>query len=256
MNHLTEEQFEDIIQGSLMEPKHIAECQQCRKILADKRAIANRLRSAFASVAPNKNLSNNIRSQLFNKKTIRQVQHVRQPWNIGFKKLVWPAAAAAALFIVAILGIYFTNPPSAMAARAELVKIHEHNLSGNHKFYSESDPEKLAEYFIEKLGFIPSMPSLGQGMEIRGCCIRHFQGQIVGSYVVDTPEGVMSVIVVTDEPQTLGISSKFEYQGHSFYKSSFAKCEMVATRLGIYSYCAVGEISHEFLAELLVRLIP
>jgi hypothetical protein len=74
--------------------------------------------------------------------------------------------------------------------------------------------------------------------------------------VVDTPQGVMSVIVVTDEPHTLGMSSRFEYKEQTFYKSSFAKCDMVATRLGDFSYCAVGEISHEFLTELLVQLIP
>lgn len=255
MNHLTEEQFEDIIRSSLMEPKHIEECEQCRKLLADKRAIANRLRSAFASVTPDKKIADNIRAQLSNKAAIRQEQHVRQFWNIGLKKMVWPAAAAV-LLIVVILGTYVVNPPSAMAARAELVKIHQNNLSGDHKFYSESDPEKLAVYLKDKLGFSPSMPALGRGMEIRGCCVRHFRGQIVGSYVVDTPNGVMSVIVVTDEPQTLGIGSKFEYQGYTFYKSSFAKCDMVAIKLGDYSYCAVGEISHKFLTELLVRLMP
>jgi hypothetical protein len=31
---------------------------------------------------------------------------------------------------------------------------------------------------------------------------------------------------------------------------------MVTVRLGDYSYCAVGEISHEYLTELLSQLIP
>jgi hypothetical protein len=79
---------------------------------------------------------------------------------------------------------------------------------------------------------------------------------VVGSYVVDTPEGVMSVVVVTDKPESLGISDKFEKGQHTFWKSSFAKCSMVSVRIRDYSYCAVGEISHEYLTELLSRLIP
>ena len=55
MNHLTDEQFEDIIQGSLPEPQHLLDCERCRELLAEKAAIANRLRSAFASVKPGAN---------------------------------------------------------------------------------------------------------------------------------------------------------------------------------------------------------
>ncbi len=143
-----------------------------------------------------------------------------------------------------------------MAARAELVKIHRHNLSADHEFYSEADPAKLAEYFKSKLGFSPFMPVPSQGMVLRGCCVRQFRGQIVGSYVVDTPQGVISVVVVTDKPQSLGMGDKFERQGRVFWKSSFAKCDMVTVRLGDYSYCAVGEVSHEYLTELLSRLMP
>ncbi len=66
----------------------------------------------------------------------------------------------------------------------------------------------------------------------------------------------MSVVVVTDKPETLGMGDKFERQGRVFWKSSFAKCDMVTVRLGDYSYCAVGEVSHEYLTDLLNRLIP
>jgi hypothetical protein len=256
VNHLTEEQFEDVIKGSIPEPEHVSDCEQCRNVLAQKRALANRLRAAFTTIKPNKDLANNIRTKLISSaKVPEKTQHDKWFRIISFKTIAWPAAAAV-LLIAIILGTYVINPPAAIGAPAELVKIHQHNLSDNHEFYSESDSEKLAEYFKDKLGFSPSMPALGRGMEIRGCCVRHFRGRIVGSYVVDTPRGVISVIVVTDEPHTLGMGKGFEYQGQTFYKSSFAKCDMVATRLGDFSYCAVGEITHECLTELLVQLIP
>jgi hypothetical protein len=168
----------------------------------------------------------------------------------------WPAVAAAVLVIGTILGIYVIRPSPAAAAHAALVRIHRHNLSPNHEFYSEADPKKLAEYFKNNLGFSPSMPRPAQGLALRGCCVRHFRGQIVGSYVVETPEGVMSVVVVTDRPESLGMGRKFQRAGRTFWESSFAKCDMVTVRLGDVSYCAVGETSHEYLTELLSQLIP
>ena len=255
MSHLTEEQFEDMIQGQLSEPQHLADCDLCRELLDEKKAIANRMRNAFASVKPNKQLANNIRMQLTNKTELKQPQFVKRLLNVHFRKIAWPAAAAAVLVMAVILGLYVVSPPPAMA---ELVKIHNHNLSADHdhEFFSEADPEKLAEYFKSKLGFSPSMPTTDQGMALRGCCVRHFRGKVVGSYVVDTPQGIMSVIVVTDKPETLGMGDKFEHQGRVFWKSSFARCDMVTVRLGDYSYCAVGEISHEYLTKLLSRLMP
>jgi hypothetical protein len=257
MTHLTDEQFEDIIQGTIPEPEHVSGCEQCRNALASKRATAERLRAAFASVKPSENLAANIRAELTkSSKAPEKVWHAGHPSIIRLTKAVWPAAAAAVLIIAVILGIYGISPQPVLGAPAELVQIHQHNLSDSHEFYSESDPKKLAEYFKEKLGFSPSMPALGRGMEIRGCCVRHFQGKIVGSYVVDTPEAVISIIAVTAEPQTLDMNSSFEYEGHTFYKATFAKCDMVATRLGNYTYCAVGEVSHDYLTQLLASLIP
>ena len=223
MNHFTDEQFEDIIHGVLPEPEHLTDCGRCRELLAEKTAIAYRLRSAFASVKPDERLVKKIRAQLTNEAVPKRVQSVKWLWNIRLRRIAWPVAAAAVLAIGILLSVYLMTPASAMAAQAELVKIHKHNLSAEHKFNSEADPEKLAEYFKSKLGFSPFIPVLGQGMKLRGCCIRHFRGQIVGSYVVDIPQGVISVIVVTDKPQSLGMGDKFERQGRVFWKSSFAQ---------------------------------
>ena len=133
MNHLTNEQFEDIIQGLLPEPEHLVDCDRCIELLAEKAAIAERLRSAFASVKPDEQLANNIRMQLSNKAVQKQPQFAKRLSNIRFKRIVWPAAAAAVLVMAVIFGIYSISPSSAMAAQAELVKIHKHNLSADHE---------------------------------------------------------------------------------------------------------------------------
>jgi hypothetical protein len=256
MDHLTDEQFEDIMQGEKVDLKHLSQCQDCKDRLAEKKAIAARLRSAFGSIQAGPDLTDRIRSKLhataapaITDQPVRRVLPNRHRWQL------WPglAAAAAILIVLVPLSLYFGSPST---AQAELVKIHNHNLSPDHEFYSEAEPGKLAEYFKDKLGFNPRLPESGHGMALRGCCVKHFRGKVVGSYVVDTPQGVMSVVVVTDKPESLGIKSKFKKGQHTYWKSSFAKCDMVSVRIGDYSYCAVGEISHEYLTELLSRLIP
>ncbi len=255
MSHLTEEQFEDIIQGNLPEPEHITECEACKRTLEEKRALTKRLRGAFASINLKEKFAAKVRAKLRDSAKISQtVHHTKLIRIIPFKVVAWPVAAAV-LIIAVIIGIYAAGPRSAMAAPAELVKIHQSNLAESHNFYNESDPEKLAKYLKDELGFSPSLPVPGQGMALRGCCIRHFRGQIAGSYVVNTPEGIISIVIVTDKPDSLGLESRFEQDNHIFYKGSFAKCNMVAARLGNYSYCAIGGISYEYLTELLSRLL-
>lgn len=256
MNHFTDEQFEDIMQGEDIDLTHLRQCRDCQNRLAEKQAVAARLRSAFSSVQPGQNLSKKIRRRI--NATAEVTMTFQRTWLNRRSRQLWPvlAAAAAILIVLVPLSLYFGAPSAASAAQAELVRIHEHNLSPDHEFYSEAEPEKLAEYFKSKLGFNLRLPEPGHGMALRGCCVRHFRGQVVGSYVVDTPEGVMSVVVVTDKPESLGITAKFKKGQHTYWKSSFAKCDMVSVRIGDYSYCAVGEISHEYLTELLSRLLP
>jgi hypothetical protein len=72
---------------------------------------------------------------------------------------------------------------------------------------------------------------------------------------------VISIIVVTDTPKEIAMRRmpKQKGYGQSFWKSSYAQCNMVTVRLGDYSYCAIGEISeisHKYLKDLLNRLLP
>jgi hypothetical protein len=257
MNHVTEEQFEQILHGVETKTDHLANCGLCRDRLAQKQALADRLRSAFASIGHSEELAQRIRRRI-NVRTVSKEQSIlRDIFHIHAHWKGWAAvtSVAAAIIVLVPLIMYFSAPPSALAAQAELVKIHEHNLSPDHEFYSEADPEELVAYFKDKLGFDPLLPKPVSGLALRGCCVRHFQGQIVGSYVVDTPEGVMSVIVVTDKPESLGFVGKFKLGQQIYYKGSFAKCDMVSVRIGGYSYCAVGEISHRYLTDLLSRLL-
>ena len=257
MSHLSEEQFEQILQGSEVFNDHLDECDICLNILAEKKALKERMSSAFSNIKPSADLANRIRQSISHKQKPQKtlIFKIQQELRSHWKAVTAATTAIAAMLILAPLVLY-TSPPTANAAQAALVEIHEHNISGGQEFHSEADPEKLAAYFKDNLGFDILMPESEQGMALRGCCVRHFQGQVAGSYVVDTSEGVISVIVVTDTPKSMGISDKSQKDGRMYWKSHFANNDMVLVRIGEYSYCAVGEISHEYLTDLLSRLLP
>jgi hypothetical protein len=147
-----------------------------------------------------------------------------------------------------------TSANPASAAQAELVRIHTGNLAAHHPFYTEADPAKLADYLKTQLGFEPAAPRVGQGMAIRGCCLAHFKGEHVGSYVVDTPRGPISIIVMPQAPEGLGMHEKLQAGGKTFWADSFARNSMVAVRIGNYTYCAVGEVPHDLLTQVLLDL--
>ncbi len=257
MTHLTEEQFERIMQSGQTQDTHLGSCQLCRSQLAEKRALAARLKNAFANVSAGGELADRIRDSLPADTSPARARLASRIFDIRAHRRRWAVAASAvaAMVVVAPIVIYLLTPSPAVAAQKALVKIHQHNLSQHNDFFTEAQPEKLADYFREKLGFNPRLPTPGHGLALRGCCVRHFKGAIVGSYVVDTPQGVMSIVIVTDRPETLGMSTQFAHGSDIFWKSYFAKCSMVSTRIGQYTYCAVGEISHRYLTELLARLL-
>ena len=138
----------------------------------------------------------------------------------------------------------------------ELITIHQQNLSPHEEFHASTDSQQLAEYFKNRLGFVPAMPRLNRGMDLRGCCVTHFRNKLVGSYVVQTPQGLVSIIVMTDKPESLGMQNTFHVAGRTYRAGTFAKCNMVAMRLNQYTYAAVGRVSHELLTDLLSRLVP
>ncbi|MHC4431459.1 MAG: anti-sigma factor family protein [Planctomycetota bacterium] len=260
MSHITDEQFEDILQGKDADHAHLRQCKDCRDRLAEKRAIAERLRSAFGSVRAGSDLADRISQKLGTATgAVASDRPAKRVLLDRHRRPLWPALAAAAVTMIVLvpLSMYFGTSSTAKAAQAELVGIHKENLGPDRVFFSDAEPEKLAEYFKSELGFGPAFPCTGQGMAIRGCCVAHFRDRIVGSYVVDTPEGVISIIVVTDTPKSLGMRRMSERtrSGQTCWKASFARCRMVTVRLGDYSYCAVGEISHKYLLELISRLL-
>jgi hypothetical protein len=78
----------------------------------------------------------------------------------------------------------------------------------------------------------------------------------VGSYVVETPEGIISIVVVSDKPETLGLSASIQEDEYAYFMGHLEKCNMVSVRIDEYTYCAVGEVPNEYLKSLLMQLLP
>jgi hypothetical protein len=251
MKHLTDIELEEMVRMVDPDNEHLLQCEHCKGRLAEIRALKSQLQSAFTPVRASEELAGKIRKQLSSR-----MSKAHSSLHSSLRRLGWTASAAAAILLVITIGMLTLRPSAAEAARAELFDIHISNVAGNHEFHTTSDPAELAEYFKDKLGFTPSLPEPGKGMALRGCCVRHFKDQVVGSYVVDTPEGVMSIVVVTDSAESMGMVVTKLDNCRSFYKGDFAQSNMVAIRMGQYSYCAVGEISHDYLIDLLSKLLP
>lgn len=260
MTHLNDEQLESALQDPATQAEHLEGCSECQRRLEELQAVRQRLQTAFASVQTPPSLSKRIEAALRDgpDSAMSAVKAVsRQPMALRFRRYSWHMAAAAALILAAVpLFVYFAQPSPAQAAQQELVNIHRHNLAGSHGFYSEDEPAKLAHYFKDQLGFEPAMPKLNQGMAIRGCCTARFNEKIVGSYVVDTPHGVVSIIVISDSPEAVGLSRQDGRDGKPIWTGHMTLCNMAAVRMGGLTYTAVSEIPQDSLIQLLGMLVP
>jgi hypothetical protein len=247
--HLNDEQLEEARSGSQGHAGHLAVCADCRQRLAEQRETSSRLHDAFAAVRAGDDLAARVRQGLAKPKA--------RPLIIRWM----PALAAAAALIIAVpLIVISLSSSDAQAAQSQLAQIHQTNLDeiGNPtRFYSEDDPAKLAAYFKEKLHFSPAMPKPDQGLAMRGCCVAHFGKDVAGSYVVKTPSGLISIIIVQRSPRELDLKDAVNVNGKAYFRGAYAKCNMVVTRLGNYTYCAVAnnDVSPDKLIDLLGRLV-
>jgi hypothetical protein len=248
--HLNDEQFEEALAGAEIFAEHLSACADCRRRLQAHQQMRGRLQRAFSSTAAPADLAGRVRGGMSKPKVRLRV--IR--WMPAL------AAAAAALILAVPLIVISLSTSDVQAAASQLAQIHQANLAQMNnptQFYAQDDPAKLAAYFKDKLHFKPAMPKLEQGLEMRGCCKSHFDHGIVGSYVVQTPSGYTSIVVVRDAPERLGLKDKMERNGQTYFHGVSGCCTLVAVRLGEYTYCAVtmSDLGTDKLVDLLGRLV-
>ncbi len=255
MSHLTQEQFEDILQGRAEAPEHLNRCAQCRAHLAEQQALARRVDQAFSSVYASPALADRILAHVAvgrapaAAKTRARVIALRAFHTIG------PGlAVAAALIIVAILRSSYVDPVArSRAAQTALVGIHRINLDSLDELRNDVRSARHCPCREGKMGG-PSMPCCERGLCRCGCQMREFRGRQVPSCVIEEPNSVpVSVVVVPESPQDLGmtVGPTTTAAGQTIWQARFDSCSMALVRLGEESCCVIGRVPQEDLVAVL-----
>lgn len=259
MNHLTDEQLEDVLLTGHAETGHLDGCPQCRARLAEKQAIGNRLRAAFADVHAPAGLADRIRAVLPSRDEPRNTEAGRVlpvPWP---KWATW-VGVAAVLAIGAGLLFRFGLPAFETEAQAQLIQVHQANQEPNSGVFLDSDPARLANHLRSRLGVAPQPPHTGDGITLRGCCVRTFCRTPVGSYILNTPAGMVSIIGIRTSPQSVGLQKTSHCAGCgrdcACWKKSLGKVNLAAIQREEFAYYAVGTGSAEQLTAVLMAAYP
>jgi len=257
MNHLTDEQLEQALAAGAPFRDHLDACPACRRRLEEHRAVRDRLRTAFASVTAGEDFRARLQHQLASALPEHgQPSQARAPRRAsrGLRFRLWPAVAAAAMLIVAVPVVFYLSEPRTAAAADQLAAIHARNLDPEMPLIAPSDPVGMKAFFRKRLGYLPALPESVTDVSIRGCCLCHFRDRAAGTYVVRTGAGPVSIVVLTDALESLGMATSRSKAGDRIARGAKGKCNVVARRIGEYTYCAVGEAPHDVLDELLHKL--
>ncbi len=258
MTHLTQEQFEEILQAGGKVPEHVDQCPDCRARLEEKRALAQRVRGAFSAIQAGPDLINRIRADI----AAGQATPAERAWPriipLRFHRHVWSAFAAAAIIVIAIAAItfYIDTGSQIKAAQTELIGIHQANLSSLEQSAAIGDPGGASAHVANKVGYSPAMPCAGAGLNACCCGVRQFCGRPVASYVVKGPNAPVSVIVVPHSPKALGMTPAKDDAAakRAIWQAKCGNCNMASVRIGERSYCAVGQVTQEELTRVLNAL--
>jgi anti-sigma factor RsiW len=260
MNHLTEEQFEDILRDAAHVPEHVDRCPLCRARLDENRVIAQRVPKAFLSVGAPPGLADRIRTGVAALAEPAATPRGRVriiPFYI--QRYLWPGlTAVAAILILGVpMGFYVSTGSQANAAPVALAEIHHTNLDSLGQLVSNDDPRALCKYLEDRVGHSPAMLCTGSGLDMCGCCVRKFQGRPVASYVVRSEHAPISVIAVPQSPEALGmtLAGSKTATARDLWQARHGCCNIASVRIGEYSYCAVGQVTQEKLAAVLRALL-
>lgn len=260
MSHLTEEQFEDVLQGRANVPEHVDRCPQCRARLEEKRALVDRLRQSFSSIHAGADLAGRIRTRIAAAGQTATVP-ATPPRILAFRvrRHIWSVLAiAAAIFVIAIpRSLHIDTGPRTTAAQTALAGIHFANLDSLDHLMADTDSGKHCPCAEGKLDGGTAMPCCQRGLCLCGCQMREFQGRFVESCVMQEPNASpVSVVVVSELPSDLGMTPAgiMTGTGQPIWRASCGSCNMASVRRGEHSCCVIGQVPTEDLVAVLNAL--
>ncbi len=248
---LTDEKLEDLVRGEggceVLDP-------ETQTIVTDHRRLRNRLRAACYSQSPDPALAFRVHGAI--REAMGESSEGTQPSRI---RSFWPAAASAAAVLLVVLAArtLLFSPQSApggqnKVSQAILAHIHEEHS----EFGRPSIPFRRREQFIRAIkaatGLTPVLPT-SQLYPIRGGGAPIFFGEHAAAYVLGTPHGEVTVIVMRQKPDTLDFDHCWPVDGGQVrtWACGFKTDKMVARRIGGLTYCVVGRLTHSQLSSIL-----
>lgn len=257
MSHLTEEQFEDILQGRAEASGHLDRCPECRHRLDEKRALARRVSQAFSSIHASAGLAGRIRTEIAALE--RPAPGTAAPARIlplRARRHIWSGVAiAAAILIIAIpRSLQIHTSSGARAAQTALAGIHRTNLDSLEHLMEDEGSHQPCRCMASEMNGGVAMPCCTRGLCLCGCQMRDFQGRVVPSCVIEKPNTPpVSVVLVPEAPETLGMTlgTGRTATGQAIWHATCGTCNMASVRMGTGSCCVLGDIPPENLVALL-----
>ncbi len=257
MSHLTEEQFEDILQGRAGVPGHLDDCLECRHRLEEKRALARRVSKAFSSIHAGADLAGRIRAGIAAAGQPATGTTARpRILSLRARRHIWSGLAiAAAILIVAIpRSLQIHTSSGAKAAQTALAGIHRTNLGSLEQLMEDEGSAKKCQCMAGKMEDGTAMPCCARGLCMCGCRMRDFQGRVVPSCIVEQPNTpAISVVLIPAEPEALGMTlgTGRTVIGQAIWHATCGTCNMASVRMGAGSCCVIGDVPTENLVALL-----
>ncbi|MCE5278031.1 MAG: hypothetical protein ABFD92_05770 [Planctomycetaceae bacterium] len=258
--HLTAEQFEEALLNEAAHAGHLGACSQCREALAGMRSLRARLRAAHEGVHAPAELAARIRRQTVgvSQQCAGQAPPLTEPGRrvMRFPHLWRYASLAAAAMVLVVAGAAMLWPADASAAQAALVEIHRQNVQAMTHGGSNvhcGNAQEMEAFLKDKTGCSLSAPC--GGGEVACCCTQKFRGRAVGCFVLKTAQGPVSLVVVPDKVETLGMGGSVRIDGRTARSSSAKGTNMLACGVGEYTYCAVGNVDQAHLADVMAQAI-
>jgi len=257
MSHLTDEQFEDILQGRTEAPEHVDQCSECRDRLNEKRALARRVQQAFSSIYAGADLAGRIRAEIAAAGRPATGAEARpRIIPLRARRHIWSGLAiAAAILIVAIPRSLQINTSSGVkAAQTALAGIHRTNLDSLEQLMEDEGTGTQCQCLAGKMEDGMGMPCCTRRLCMCGCRMRDFQGRVVPSCVIEKPNtSPISVVLVPESPEALGMTlgPSRTVTGQTIWHATCGACNMASVRMGAGSCCVMGDVPTENLVALL-----
>jgi hypothetical protein len=253
---ITETKLEELVRGETDESE--LDDEDVASAVEGHRALQQRLQTAFNSVRPGIHTFVRIQSAVSSAgiQPPSDVRHTRP-----FPR--WHVAVSAAAMVLVVLGAAMllgpganppTEPGSAPGKIAQAVLAHIHSETASHPAHPSEDWTELRGYLAETTGIAPRRVS-GSRLRLVGGSRTELFGESAASYVMQTPQGPVTVVVMRMHPDRLNFDHCREVDARRLWACGFREYRMVAVRVGKLTYCCIGKLDHDKLSQILLPLL-